>query len=185
MHIQLKESLTLSYEDFMKMTYEQKVAVNSAIFKINDVIADLNDEDSTLHIHNVPSDLVPEINQYNRHHHGPNGNAINITDICVKALKAALEQRRVVWEEPALELPDNPEDINDNELDVGDRVSFKIVGPDAHNTFEGTVTLEGETYCVISGHNVFILDDDLIDLKLLKENESSSPECSVCDEEQQ
>lgn len=182
MHIQLEESLTLSYEDFMKMTYEQKVAVNSAIFKINDVIADLNDEDSTLHIHNVPSDLVPEINRYNRHHHGPNGNQINITDICVKALKAALEQRLVVWDEPAAELPDNPEDIDGKELNPGDRVSFKIVGPDANNSFEGIVTLEGETYCVQSGDNLFILDDDLLEIKLLEWNESSSPECSVCDE---
>lgn len=168
MDIPLEENLTLGYKNFTKMTYEQKVAVNGAILKINDVIAELNDEDKTLHIHNVPSTLVPEINFYNRYHHGPNGNQINITDICVKALKAALEQRRVVWEEPALELPDNPEDIDGKELNTGDRVVFTVTGTDSTYELEGTVSLEGETYCIDTGDNLFILDDDILELKLLE-----------------
>lgn len=171
MEIPLQENLSLGYDNFMKMTHEQKLTAFGAIFKLNDIIAEINDEDKTLHIHNVPPTLVPAINKYNRHHHGPDSNQINITAICVDALQAALKQRDEVWDEPALEMLDNPEDIDGNELDVGDHVSFIIAGPDAHNYHEGIVTLEGETYCAQSGNDLFILDDDLLELKLLEADE--------------
>lgn len=167
MEIPLQETLSLGYDNFAKMTHDQKTAAFGAIFKLNDIIAEINDEDKTLHIYNVPSDLVPEINKYNRNHHGPDSNQINITAICVDALTSALKQRDEVWDEPADELQDNPEDIDGNELNVGDRVSFTIAGPDVHNYHEGIVTLEGETYCAQSGNDLFILDDDLLELRLM------------------
>lgn len=53
-------------------------------------------EDKVLHIYNVPEDLVPRINKYNREHPGPKGNAINITVTCVKALEKELKKRGVI-----------------------------------------------------------------------------------------
>ena len=68
-------------------------------------------------------------------------------------------------------LPDNPEDIDGKELSVGDRVVFTVAGTDSTYELEGTVTLEGETYCINTGDNLFILDDDILELKLLEWDE--------------
>lgn len=106
MEIPLQETLLLGYDNFSKMTHDQKVIAFAAISKLNDIIAEINDEDKTLHIHNVPPTLVPEINNYNRHHTNAQ---INITDICVDALTNALEQKCVVWDEPAEEMEDDTE----------------------------------------------------------------------------
>lgn len=51
--------------------------------------------DKVLHVYNVPETLVPRINKYNREHRGPQGNAINITATCVKALEEELKKREV------------------------------------------------------------------------------------------
>lgn len=51
-------------------------------------------EYETLHIYGFPDDIIPAINKYNREHRGPEGDAINITQTCIDALRAELKKRR-------------------------------------------------------------------------------------------
>lgn len=50
----------------------------------------------TLHIHGFPSDIVPAVHKYNCEHTGPNGDAINITLVCINALRTELEKRGIL-----------------------------------------------------------------------------------------
>lgn len=51
--------------------------------------------DDTMHIYGFPADIVPAINKYNREHPGPDGNAINITQTCIDALREELKKRGI------------------------------------------------------------------------------------------
>lgn len=46
-----------------------------------------------LHMHGFPADIVPAVNRYNREHPGPDGNAINISQTCIDALRRELKIR--------------------------------------------------------------------------------------------
>ena len=48
----------------------------------------------TLHIHGFPADIVPAVYKYNREHPGPTGDAINITQTCIDALRSKLKKRK-------------------------------------------------------------------------------------------
>lgn len=48
-----------------------------------------------LHMHGFPADIVPAINKYNREHRGPDGNAINISQTCIDALRSELKKREI------------------------------------------------------------------------------------------
>ena len=49
----------------------------------------------SLNICGFPSDILREINKYNREHPCPDGNAINITQTCIDALRHELKIRGV------------------------------------------------------------------------------------------
>lgn len=169
MKLNFEEHISLKFDSYEKLNEDQKIKAFSAINQLNLIIDEVDDEDKILHIYNVPHDLVPRINEYNRTQRGPNSTPINITQICVNALQAKLDDLNKVWDDAADEIEDDLEDIDGNELEVGDKVSFTICGPDAHNHFEGIVTLEGETYCIQTDDNLFIIDSDLTDLRKMNE----------------
>lgn len=175
MKLNFEEHISLKFDSYQKLTVDQRIKVYSAINQLNMIIDEVDDEDKILHIHNVPEDLVPRINEYNRTQRGPNSTPINITQICVNALQAKLDDLNKVWDDAADEMEDDLEDINGNILEAGDKVSFTMSGTAAHNneevsvTLEGIVTLEGETYCVQTDDNLFIIDSDLTDLRKMDE----------------
>lgn len=50
----------------------------------------------------------------------------------------------------------------------GDKISFTVVGPDAHNKYTGTVFVDSGVYRVkIDNCNASIMLDDLVDVHLL------------------
>ena len=51
--------------------------------------------DEILTFHGFPVDIVPAINVYNRDHPGPDGDAINITQTCIDALRKELKKRGI------------------------------------------------------------------------------------------
>ena len=169
-----------------------------------------------LNMHGLPANLIPSINRYNRDHQEMDDNPINITRTCIDALKNALKDRGIIIEkigsrageitsekECAEEMEDFLEDIDGNELEVGDKVGFTISGPDAYNHYIGMVCQADDVYCVDCGRRLglFRIDNDLINLRKLNDMPDDeprsrgveyeyvvvdegvkTPECSVCDE---
>lgn len=146
-----------------------------------------------LHMHGFPADIVPAINKYNREHPGPDGNAINISQTCIDALRRELKKREhplqsmthipnvgPVELKRAAELikgmgsKPQPEDINGNRLEIGDKVGFTIAGPDANNYLQGVVCLRDNGYWVYCGTPGLIrIDNDLLNLHKLTEDAES------------
>ena len=62
-------------------------------------------------------------------------------------------------------MEDPPEDEDGNELHPGDRVSFTITGPDAYNHFKGVVFMRLDEYCIRSGEQNWIINNELLNLR--------------------
>ena len=119
-----------------------------------------------LHIYGFPDDIIPAVNKYNREHRGPDGNAINITQTCIDALRSALKARE------SHTMQDTHDtcvrDENDVKIVEGDVVSYVITGPDAYAEWEGKVVWEHGKFVIKSGEFQFDLDDtEVLRLKVV------------------
>ena len=161
-----------------------------------------------LHIYGFPADIIPAVNKYNREHPGPDGNAINITQTCIDALRDELRKRerpdiqeyplqsmthipnvgpvelkRAAYLIKGMGFKPQPEDIDGNKLEIGDTVGFTIAGPDAHNYLQGTVCEVDAVYYVDCGNVGRIrIDNDLLNLHKLTEDAESDDEAQTGDE---